>query len=810
MIENINDTLFHLRTENTSYVFTVYGDRLLHLHYGKKIDLCENGRNALLQKWANMNACSVEVDDAMGRYCPDDEKVEYAVQGTGDMRTPAIALQFADGGTTSEFIYESYEIMPSSEARALLTKNYLPHSYNESNDNALVITLKERTEKVSLKLFYFVYPECDVITRSAMLINEGDAKVIINKMDSFCLDLDADVIKVTSFHGDWAREMEKCDLIISGGKFVNESRTGNSSNHSNPFVMYAEPKATEEAGEVYATNLVYSGNHRESVEFGGHAKARILTGINPDLFSWGLNPGEDFVSPEAAITFSDKGYRGISLNMHEFVREHIVRGKWKKKDRPILLNSWEACYFGINESKLVKLAKEAKDCGMELFVTDDGWFGNRDSDDKALGDWFDNREKLPKGVGHLSEKIKELGLMFGIWVEPEMVNENSDLYRAHPDWALKNPNRRHYVARNQMILDFTKKEVQENIIGQMKDLFERSRCDYIKWDMNRHFSDYFSENVEPEKMGETAHAYILGVYRVMAELVKAYPDILFEGCASGGNRFDLGILCYFPQIWASDDTDAVARTRIQNGYSYGYPQSTWTAHVSAVPNHQTLRVTPLETRFAMASMGVFGYELNLCDLSSEEKNKIKEQVEFYKKWRHILQWGDFYRLGGKVLEESFEKYSGGFLSAKLDSTLTKNIIVSKDKKNAVGYMVNGLVNPNYAHTYFRLAGLDDDKTYFFRNSETKVDIRSLGSLINYISPIHIKQEGILHNIVAKFMKLDGEKEQYVVSGSLLNNAGIQLSQAYCGSGFAENTRKYADFDSRIYEITEVDDKSAEI
>jgi alpha-galactosidase len=812
MIDIINENLFHLTTSETSYVFTVGNNgELLHLYYGQKIDVSANGRNALIQKWSHGNACSVVSDDSRHMLCPDDEKWEMGFMGKGDLRSPAAEVIWKNGGTTAEFVFESYEIMDISEVCDAFKKASLPHSYDEEGGKgkALKITLKEKTECAKLILYYCVYDDCDVITRSSEIVNCGQATIKINNLASLQLDMDADVIKVTSFHGDWAREMEKCDVLLTGGKFVNESRGGNSSNHSNPFVMYAEPGATESAGEVYATNLVYSGNHRESAEFGGHAKCRILTGIDPDFLSWPLKKGESFLSPEGVLSFSDKGYRGISRNEHKFVREHIVRGEWKYKERPILLNSWEAAYFKISEGKLLKLAKEAADCGMELFVMDDGWFGKRDDDKSSLGDWYDNKEKLPNGIKGLSEKIKALGLMFGIWVEPEMVNADSDLYRTHPDWAVKDPDRDHAEGRDQMILDFSKREVREYIISQMSDVFERSNCDYVKWDMNRNFSDFFSQGGKAEDQGKLPHAYILGLYEVMEALTQKFPHILFEGCASGGNRFDLGILSYFPQIWASDDTDAVARCTIQNGYSYGYPQSTWSAHISASPNHQTLRRTPLATRFAVASMGVFGYELNLCDLPSEEIKEIKEEVEIYKKWRKILQFGDFYRLGGRVTQESFDRYSGGFLSARLDTTLTRNIIVSKDKSEAMGYIVNAEIHPNYSHTSFRTVGLDDEKLYHFCNREVKYDIRRMGDLVNMLSPIHIKQDGVLHNLVARFKKLDGETEDYVARGSLLNNAGVNLTQTFAGSGFGENTRLYADFEARMYEICEIREDPSE-
>ncbi len=808
MTEVINDNLFHLYTPKTSYLFTVSDNgELLHLYYGAKADTLGNARNALMQKWSNQNGCSVVNDKAHNNLCPDDEKYEAATLGKGDMRTPFVEIKWADGGIATEFLFEKAEAVSIAEIAKKYKEAHLPHSYADENgeNNALVVTLKEKTENVRLKLYYCVYEDSDVITRSAEIINDSDKEFYLNSLNSTGIELDADIVKVTSFHGDWGREMEKCDVMLTGGKFTSESRTGNSSNHSNPFVMYAEPGATETSGEVYSTNLVYSGNHRESAEFGGHAKLRILSGINSDFFCKKMKPGESFLSPEGVMAYSSAGYRGISEANHKFVREHIVRGAYKYAERPVLLNSWEAAYFDISEMRLLKLAKAAKDVGIELFVVDDGWFGKRNSDKVSLGDWCDNKDKLPGGIGGLSKKVKALGLKFGLWVEPEMVNEDSDLYRAHPDWVIKNPARDHALQRNQMLLDFSKKEVREHIIAAMSDVFARSACDYVKWDMNRNFSDYFSIGGDFDAEGTISHDYIVGLYAVMEELTERFPNILFEGCASGGNRFDLGILSYFPQIWASDNTDAVSRASIQNGYSYGYPQSTWSCHVSASPNHQTLRVTPLYTRFAVALSGVFGYELNLCDLPKEELTEIGEQVAFYKKWRKTLQFGTYLRLGGTVSENSFEKYSGGFLSSRLDTMLTRFMIVSEDKSNALGVIVNGEVHPNYSHTVFKGAGLKGDTLYHFCNRVKKHDIRRMGDLINTMAPFHIKANGLVHNIISKFIKLDGETEEYVVSGQIINNAGINLSQTYVGTGYGSNTRLFADFESRVYEMTEVEE-----
>lgn len=489
----------------------------------------------------------------------------------------------------------------------------------------------------------------------------------------------------------------------------------------------------------------------------------------------------------------------MSLHMHRFVREHIVRGAWKHKTRPVLLNSWEASYFDISEKKLLALAKAGKEAGIELFVMDDGWFGERDDDKHSLGDWEVNRKKLPGGIAGLADKIKALGLSFGIWVEPEMVNVNSRLYAGHPDWTIDIPGRGHSEGRNQRILDLSRSEVQEFVIDKMSAVFASADISYVKWDMNRIFTDYFSRALPPERQGELAHRYVLGLYRCMDELVKRFPDILFEGCASGGNRFDLGILCYFPQIWASDDTDALCRAEIQNGYSYGYPMSVVSAHVSACPNHQTLRVTPLETRFHVAAFGVCGYECNFCDMGKEEREAVKEQIALYKRWREVLQWGDFYR--GRSFSDG--KSGGSVLSAEVGNQMEWTC-VSADKTRAVGFLMQKLVTPNVHFGYYKAKGLDADADYRFYNRALKYNIKEFGGLVNMVSPVHIKQDSVMHNLVAKFVKMDGETEDCTASGELLMYAGVHLKQAFGGTGYSEEVRYFQDFASRIYLMEKTD------
>ena len=801
------DNVFLLETDHTSYVMKINdAGHVEHLYYGAKIELglqageedgervkniLDSSVRAMSQKRSNINGCSVAYDEAHGTVTMHDVSLEVSSLGTGDYRQPFVSLRYADGSSTSDFIFDDAAITLGKEGI-----EGLPSSYDDTQTaETLVLTLKERHKAVALKLFYGVFPGCDVITRSAQLINEGEETLTIEKLMSLQLDFDGDEYVFTSFKGDWASEMNRVDTMCNS-MVVNESRTGNSSNHANPFVMLCSKGTNEVSGEGYAFNLVYSGNHYEAAEVNSRGKTRFVTGINPEGFSWELKKGEHFHTPEAVMTFTAHGYRDISVHMHRFVREHIVRGEWKNKTRPVLLNSWEAAYFKITESRLLSLAKAGKEVGIELFVMDDGWFGERDDDTSSLGDWTENRKKLPNGIKGLAEKVVGLGLDFGIWVEPEMINEKSKLYEAHPEWAVRVPGRNHGLGRNQMILDLTREEVQDYLIESMSYVFSQGPISYVKWDMNRNFSDVYSLALPAEKQKEFAHRYILGLYRVMGALVEKFPHILFEGCASGGNRFDLGILCYMPQIWASDNSDAICRTYIQNGYSYGYPQSVYTAHVSGCPNHQTLRETPLETRFAVASFGVLGYECNLAEMPKDELQEIKEQIAIYKKWRDTLFFGQLYRIGGKVAGDM----------GRADFTPVRNLaewqIVSPDQTKSVAMMVQECVKPHTGHNSIRFTGLDEKKIYHVTGRALKFDLKRFGDLINMIAPIHIKKDSFVHNTIAKFYKLDGETEDYSVSGSLLMHAGLELQQGFAGTGFGENTRVYQDFDSRLYFVEE--------
>lgn len=769
------DNVFVLDTKNTTYCFRVMeSGHLEHLYYGKKLMIrSASDVTPLIEKQSFFSGSSVVYDEKFPKLTLEDVRLEMSSYGKGDIREPFIELTHADGSYTSDFVYLSCEI---KEGKTPLST--MPSSYEEEGViHELLITLIDKNYDLTLVLSYAVFEDRDVIARTSKLVNTSREAVRLNRLMSAQLDFEDNGYVFTTFNGNWAREMYRHDHTVYTGKHVNSTYAGVSSSRANPFVMLSRPSTTEDSGVCYGINLVYSGNHYECVDVGAWKKTRFVNGINPTSFSYLVEPGESFEAPETVMTFSDEGYNGMSRRMHAFVRNCIVRGEWKKKPRPVLLNSWEASYFDINEQKLVKLAKEGKEVGVELFVMDDGWFGERNDDKRSLGDWYVNDKKLPGGIERLAEKINALGLDFGIWVEPEMVNVDSNLYRAHPEWVLEMPGKPHSEGRNQRILDLANPEVVDYLVEQMSKIFACANISYVKWDMNRIFSDYYSQHLPADRQAEVSHRYILGLYRLMRTLTERFPKILFEGCASGGNRFDLGILSYFPQIWASDDTDAIYRVKGQTGYSYGYPMSTVTAHVSACPNHQTLRVTPIATRFDVAAFGVLGYECNLCDMSAGDLKAIKAQIALYKEWREVLQFGTFYR--GR------------------SDNLYEWTCVSEDKKRAVGMILQVLAEPNTAFTQYFPKGLLPEERYRFYNFERKVSIKPFGDLVNMISPIHIKQDSIIHNIVDKFVKMPGEVEDYVSFGNVLMS-GVKLKGAFAGTGYDENTRFFSDFSSRMY------------
>ena len=793
MVER-TDNLFCLQTVNTTYLFRVLETgHMEHLYYGPTLGtVLPADAEALSEKRAFEAGNMITYDAEHKSLTLEDLRLEVSGCGKGDLREPFVELLFTDGSRTTDFLYEDAWISSLPDNEKPEDSLVLPHAYDVSGKaQRLTVSLKEAAKPVRLELYYDVYDDCDVIVRSSRLINEGDEPVIIERLMSAQVDYANSGMVMSSFHGAWAREMNRVDMPLDAGKHVISSVTGSSSNRQNPFVMLSMEETQERTGLCYGFHLLYSGNHFESAEINAYGKTRFVSGINPSGFSWRLAPGESFAAPEAAMTVSIWGFTGMSHQMHAFIQEHIVRGNWKNKARPVLLNSWEACYFDIDERKLLRLAEKGKEAGIELFVMDDGWFGQRNDDKSSLGDWRANAKKLPGGLKGICKKINEIGLDFGIWVEPEMVNVDSDLYRAHPDWVMQIPGRAHSEGRNQRILDLANPEVVDYLIGEMTQVFSSANIRYVKWDMNRIFSDVYSPHLPAGQQVETAHRYICGLYRMLDTLTKRFPDILFEGCAAGGNRFDAGMLCYFPQIWASDNTDPICRAQIQEGYSYGYPMSVIGAHVSGSPNHQTLRATPLDTRFAVAMFGVLGYECNLVDMKQRDFEEIKVQIDIYKKWREVLQFGDFYR-SGAVLAAS------QMTDTHNRSGIRSWTCVSKDQKRAVGMVLQKLVTPNTQYAQYRADGLNPAWRYRFYNNKIDRNIMQFGDLINTASPVHVKQDSLMHRAIARVRQMPGEQEDMVVSGAVLQMPGIKLRPGFSGTGYDENVRLFQDFSSRVY------------
>lgn len=769
MIQKI-DNYFKLDTCNTSYLFEVNGAGIVeHLYYGsyiatRDVDFLrqkrefEPGSTLLMQK------------DYLG-FSLEDALLEMSSYGKGDIREPLLEITHADGSITSDFRYAGYTI--DREKKPLAT---LPASYDDLGEaEHLLITLYDKQYDLTLEMHYYVYAADNVITKTVKLINSSQETVKLNRLLSNQLDLPDSGYKVINFTGAWTREVQRTDTILSAGKYVNDTYAGVSSNRANPFTMLAQPTTTEDYGQCYGFNLVYSGNHYTSFEVNSFGKTRVVSGINPRSFCFVLTPGEAFEAPEAIMSFSGSGFNALSQNFHRFVKKHILRGYWKDRERPILLNSWEACYFNINEDRLVDLATKAASVGIELLVMDDGWFGKRNDDTTSLGDWVVNPEKLPNGLKTLVDRVKAAGVEFGIWVEPEMVSVDSDLYRAHPDWAMQIPGKPHTEGRNQRILDLSKTEVQDYIIDSLSAIFDSADISYCKWDMNRIFSDYYSQGVAAERQGELMHRYQIGLYRTMKVLTEKYPKILFEGCASGGNRYDLGILSYFPQIWTSDDTDAIMRSGIQTSVSYGYPPASYTCHVSDVPNHQTLRSTPLETRYNIASFGCLGYEFNLCNMSEEDLQAVREQVAQYKRFRKLFQYGEFYRV-------------------RNDDRIVQWTVVSEDKEEAIGLFFQKLVLPNDPTKWYKARGLDENKLYHFTNRFEQEQ-----------APQEESAAIVLQDNFEAFTKgkQKDEKEDCMAYGSGLMNAGVMLRQAFSGTGFNAEMRMFRDFSSRLYHMKAV-------
>ncbi|MBR4173643.1 MAG: alpha-galactosidase [Clostridia bacterium] len=630
--------VFNLKTPNTSYIMGVFSDKyLLHMYYGRRTnDYCIDIDNFPVK----MRAFAAK--DVQGQNLSTDLlPMEYPTYGSADMRTPAFYAEYENGSGVTKLEYEGYKVFKGK--KPLLG---LPATYAEKDSDAetLEITLCDKFTGLKVVLSYTVFDGFDAIVKSVKIKNGGNQVINIKSALSstiHLLDKDFDFVHL---EGAWARERSIQKRPLMNGIMQVDSKRISSSHFHSPFLALSRPNATETEGEVYAFSLVYSGNHIEGTDVDAYDMTRVNVGINPFGFNWKLSPNEEFQTPEAVLTYSDKGFGKMSRTYHKLYRTHLVRGKYRDSERPVLINNWEATYFDFNEEKIVNIAKKAKSVGVELMVLDDGWFGKRNSDTCSLGDWVADKNKLPSGISVLAKKVTALGMKFGLWFEPEMISEDSDLYRKHPDWCVHTDGREKSPSRNQLVLDLSRKDVRDYVVSAVSKILKSAPISYVKWDCNRNITEIGSAKLPPERQQELPHRYILGVYDILERLTTAFPDVLFEGCSSGGGRFDAGMLYYFPQYWTSDCTDAVERMYIQYGTSMVMPASTMGAHISAVPNHQTGRTTPLETRGNVAMAGQLGYELDLNALSDDEIKAVKEQIRKYKKIRKTVHQGDMYRL----------------------------------------------------------------------------------------------------------------------------------------------------------------------
>ena len=638
MAIKIENRLFQIETEHTSYQMKVdkYGV-LTHLWYGAKT---ECSMDYLLDYPDVGFSGNIYEAENQRTYSLNTLPQEYSTSGVGDFRIPAITVTHDDGSRALDLRYSGHKI-----SRGKYNIDGLPAVYaTEEEAETLEIVMEDTATNIEVILMYGVLPKKDIITRSTVIINNGTTPITINKAHSLCLDLPEGDWQSIHFHGRHAmeRQMERCELIHGIEEF--SSSRGTSSHQQNPTILLCEKECTETSGFCVGAALMYSGGFQTQIEKDQLKQVRVVMGINPETFSWKLNASERFNTPEVILSCSMEGTAKLSQQFHKIIRHNVCRGKYQLSQRPILINNWEATYFDFDEKKILDIAKEASKIGIDMFVLDDGWFGKRDSDNSGLGDWYVNENKIKGGLATLISKINDLGMKFGIWFEPEMVSEDSNLYREHPEWAIKIPGRNPMRSRYQLVLDMSNPEVIEYLYDSISDILKNNNIEYVKWDMNRSISDWYSTCLPSSRQGEQPHRYILGLYELLERLITDFPHILFEGCSGGGGRFDAGMLYYSPQIWCSDNTDAHERTFIQYGTSFFYPISTVGSHVSAVPNHQTGRITSLDTRGIVAMAGSFGYELDLSTLTEEEKETMKEQVKNYRQYQLLIHNGDYYRL----------------------------------------------------------------------------------------------------------------------------------------------------------------------
>lgn len=692
-----NNKTFKIRAKDTDYMIKIVDDGYLaHVYYGPKLPDDDLGYLLRLDE-SPFTPAENNRDKASFM---DSLPFEYPCFGIGDYRDPAFKILDEDGMSCCDLRYVSHKITDGKPKLSGLPATF---ATDKSPAQTLEITMYDSHAKLEVLLIYTAFEKLDVITRSVILKNTGNKACTLTRVLSACVDFDTDKYDMITLNGSWARErhIERCPLHI--GKQLVDSARGESSHQNNPFTALCEHNADEDKGEVFGFNFVYSGNFVAECEVTQHRKTRFLMGINPLDFGWYLEPGEQFTAPEVVMVHSDSGLGKMSRTFHDLYRNNLIRGEYKDKRRPILINNWEATYFDFDTDKLISIAKEASKLGIEMLVMDDGWFGHRDADNSSLGDWFVYEKKLKGGLKNLVDEVNKLGMKFGIWFEPEMISPDSELYKQHPDWAIQVKGRELTLCREQYVLDYSRADVRDYVYSMMKGILDSANIEYIKWDMNRQLTEVGSTTLPACRQRELWHRYVLGVYELMDRLTTDYPHILLENCSGGGARFDAGMLYYSPQIWCSDDTDAIERLKIQHGTSLCYPCSTMGAHVSDCPNHSVGRNTPFATRGHVAMVGTFGYELDITKISQQDRDMIPQQIAEFNKYNPLIRTGDHYRIGDTFSDIEWDAW----------------MFVSKDKSEALLEFIQILGRPNQRSRRIKLKGLDADALYYEESAPDK-------------------------------------------------------------------------------------------
>ena len=680
--------IFRLDTGKSTYLMGLSPEGFLgHIYYGDRLVLDADNYLLRMEEPPYTPSVNKREKSAFLDFFP----MEYPTGGIGDYRESCLNIRNAAGNMGCELHYAGHEIFKGKKGLAGLPASFA----TEDEAETLEITMKDEILNLEVVLSYTAFPEENVITRSVKVQNRSQENLRIEKILSVCLDMDNENFSMLSLHGTWARERHIQTGELHYGKQVISSTRGESSHQEHPFMALVTNGTDQENGKVYAMHFVYSGNFLAETELCQFDNLRMTMGISPEEFSWLLEPGETFQAPEVVMTYSGNGLGQMTRSYHDFYRNHLIRSKFKYEKRPILINNWEATYFDFNTDKLLAIARQAKECGIEMLVMDDGWFGKRNSDNCSLGDWKVNEEKITGGLKYLVDEVNKIGLQFGIWFEPEMISPDSDLYRTHPDWAIQIAGREATQSRNQYVLDLSRPEVRDYAYECVASVLRSANIAYVKWDMNRQLSDLGSSYLPKERQQELFHRYVLGVYELQERLVTEFPDLLLENCSGGGARFDPGMLCYSPQIWCSDDTDAVERLMIQEGSALVYPLSVIGAHVSDCPNHSVGRVTPFETRGHVALAGTFGYELDITKIPEEDRRLIPEQTATYKKYRHLIQQGEYYRIASYRENHKFDCWA----------------LSSRDKKEVLVTYVQVLGVPNSHSRKIFLKGFDPETVY---------------------------------------------------------------------------------------------------